>query len=241
MAETVWGLTDEQHRETLELLRERRSQTRVDEAASLPDPRDEVNPVICAILLDDLDSYTSVPAELMRRQSLNASQTLTAYGAPTGGYFKIGFKASSTAATEWTGNFYPLVDGPSRMKTLLEAIPSIGKGNVVVSLGTKTLPSNNVSYLLWRWNITFIGRFIGATIQPLQVDSHLTNAGLLIRSTNRIEPTGEIKDIFCTFEVGEPTPLKAGAVIHAHWIEEFDSYCVCAAEPRDRGSYGLFS
>lgn len=236
----TWGMNDEQHRVFLEMLRWWQRQPKgTGDSTSLFEPRQDVRPPIVACLLDPLNSGQSVMATVLTRRSLNNIQTITSYGSPPVGYFRVGFKASSTATPEWTPNFYPAVDTAATMKKYLGALPSVGKKNVQVNFGLVTTPQDNAQHNMWRWQVVFGGVFSGVNMQPLQIDSHLTGAAVLVRADNPLEDTGQLVSIFCPVPVSVPTPLRAGAIIMACDVPPM-GYCIHCCEVRDFGDYGLF-
>lgn len=62
-------------------------------------------------------------------------QTLTFGGTPTGGTFKLRFESQTTAAITWSSTNATLV---ANIDAALEALTSIGTGNVTTAVGTMT-------------------------------------------------------------------------------------------------------
>jgi len=62
-------------------------------------------------------------------------QTLTIGGTPTGGTFQLAFEGLTTAAIPWSNVNATLI---AAIDAALEALASIGTGNVVVAVGTMT-------------------------------------------------------------------------------------------------------
>jgi hypothetical protein len=83
-------------------------------------------------------------------------QTLTLGGTPTGGTFKLAFQGQTTAAITWTATDATLV---SNIDAALEALPTIGTGNVTTAAGT-------VSSGIGTITLTFAGN-LGKMVVPL--------------------------------------------------------------------------
>lgn len=209
-------------------------------APSLADPRNDWNPPIVAVLLDALTAGESVLAEVLGLRSYNQIQIITAYGLASGGSFRVGFSPSgSLGNTVYTPAFYPLVDGPEVLQQYLWAIPEIGSGNVEVTLGSR-ITDDKVRHNMWRWSLTFCGKFAGKPVPMVTVDDAVTGAGLIVQAINPMETTGRLETIHEVLGVNSPTPLRAGARCMASWIVGI-GYCIHACEVRDFGDYGLFA
>lgn len=86
----------------------------------------------------------------------SAVQTLTFGGTPTGGTFKLRFKGQRTASISWSATNSTLV---ANVDAALEALSTIGTGNVTVAVGTMTAGIGTLT-------ITFAGTLAKAK-QPL--------------------------------------------------------------------------
>lgn len=195
-------------------------------------------PPIVGILLDDLDSGQTVEVAVLEDVTSNETQVITIYGSSSGGYFRLGFQPSASAPVEWTAHIDPNSDDAAKVATYLEALPSVSPGDVVVSFGIVTT-SDGIAHKVYRWSVTFRGQFEGQDVQPLQVDDHLSGAGLLVESTSVLEDAGWVETVREGLGVGYPTPLKAGARILAHWVHGI-GYVVGSVEARDFGDYDIW-
>jgi hypothetical protein len=73
-------------------------------------------------------------------------QTLTIGGTPTGGTFQLAFEGLITAAIPWSNVNATLI---AAIDSALEALPSIGTGNIATAAGTLTAGIGTVT-LTWR-------------------------------------------------------------------------------------------
>lgn len=87
-------------------------------------------------------------------------QTVTITGTPTGGNITPAFKGYSNGALAYNAN-------AATFQTLLEGIPTIGVGNVIVGGG----PGPGTP-----WTVDFVGRFFGANA-PLMTFTHALTGG----------------------------------------------------------------
>jgi hypothetical protein len=62
-------------------------------------------------------------------------QTITIGGTPTGGTFRLSFEGATTAAIAWSATNATLI---ANIDAALEALPTIGTGNVTTAVGTMT-------------------------------------------------------------------------------------------------------
>lgn len=92
-------------------------------------------------------------------------QTLTIGGTPTGGTFKLSFMGKTTSAITWSATDATLV---ANIDAALEALPTIGTGNVVTAAGTVSSGIGTVT-------ITFGGRLAKLAVPTIAVaDNSLT-------------------------------------------------------------------
>jgi hypothetical protein len=103
---------------------------------------------------------------------VNAVQTFTVAGTPTGGSFKLSFMGLKTTAIAWNAS-------TATVQAALEALASVGTGGIVVT-GAGALPSNAHTF-------TFSGTALAAAPQPLVVFETADN--LLTGGTS---PTGAV-------------------------------------------------
>lgn len=89
-------------------------------------------------------------------------QTLTIGGTPTTGTFKLAFKGQTTAAITWSSTNTTLRDN---VDTALEALGTIGTGNVTTAVGTMT---NGIGTL----TITFAGTLAKKAVPTITVYSN---------------------------------------------------------------------
>lgn len=240
MSDEAWGLLRDEKRDfdRMRELYRKRPKSEGDGAPSLGEFDGAGRPPIVAVLLDALHSGQSVPAAVLALRSLNEIQVITAYGQPAGGYFRVGFKLTASSETEWTPYFYPMIDSAALLQEYLSALPSVGVGNVEVTLGLVTT-ADDVQHNAWRWNIAWCGRFAGLDMELVELDQFLSGAGLAVVVNNPLEDTGRLEMIHELLGVPHPTPLRAGARCLAMWYHGI-GYVIHACEVRDFGEYGLF-
>jgi hypothetical protein len=89
-------------------------------------------------------------------------QTLTIGGTPTGGTFKLRFEGLTTAAITWSATNATLV---ANIDTALEALPSIGTGNVTTAVGTAVAGIGTIT-------ITFVGALAKKAVPTIVVASN---------------------------------------------------------------------
>lgn len=206
-------------------------------AKQAPHRQSGFRPPIVGILLDDLLSGETCELAVLENQITTETQVFTAVGEPAGGYFRLGFKSSSTATPEWTEHLDPLNDNAERVKELLEELPGLAPGDLIVSFGV-VQTQDRVKHVLWRWSVTFTGRYQGVDVEMLQVDDHLSGAYVFGDATSVLEDTGRTEIVREVLGVGWPTPLRAGARALCHWVHGI-GYVVGSVEARDFGHYGL--
>lgn len=95
-------------------------------------------------------------------------QTLTIGGTPTGGTFALAFEGLSTAAIPWSNVNATLL---AAIDAALEALPSIGTGNIATAAGTLTAGIGTVT-------LTFGGALAGKAVSTITVAANaLTGSG----------------------------------------------------------------
>lgn len=92
-------------------------------------------------------------------------QTITFGGTPTGGTFKLAYQSKTTAAISWSATNATLV---SNIDSALEALSTIGSGNVTTAVGTMTAGIGTIT-------VTFTGSLAKAAVPLITVaDNSLT-------------------------------------------------------------------
>lgn len=86
-------------------------------------------------------------------------QTATFGGTPTGGTFVLGFKGQRTAAISWSATNNTLV---ANIDAALEALSTIGVGNVTTAVGTMTAGIGTIT-------VTFAGTLAKKAVNPITV------------------------------------------------------------------------
>jgi hypothetical protein len=89
-------------------------------------------------------------------------QTLTIGGTPTGGTFKLAFQGQTTAAITWTATDATLV---SNIDAALEALATIGTGNVTTAAGTVSSGIGTITF-------TFAGNLAKMVVPLITVASN---------------------------------------------------------------------
>jgi|GEM_PF-5536548 len=155
-------------------------------------------------------------------------------GGVNGGIFTLQFKGQTTAAIPWNATAVQL-------QAALEALTTIGKGNVAVSLGqgnyTNTEPGAvATAEFPGVWLIEFKGTFVAGQNPPpiplLVPNSSITGGpSLMISETTHWRDTGVVEQVVCTIPVGTPTPMHAGAVVGCIWFPGV-GYGFPGVEPR---------
>jgi hypothetical protein len=109
------------------------------------------------------------PAQGFARQGLttagapvagtDAVQTITFGGTPTGGTFKLAFDGATTAAITWVNVNATLV---ANIDAALEALPTVGPGNVTTAVGTMTAGIGTIT-------VTFVGALAKLAVPTITV------------------------------------------------------------------------
>lgn len=241
MAATAYALTPQEKRDfdAMRQLFLRRPRSGGEPPADLDRPRDDQRPPIIFALLDGLNCGGTAMGAVLTQRSTNEKQIISAYGQPTGGTFKVGFVKSAGLDPEWTPLFYPAIDTAATLQKYLSACPSVGVGNVEVTLGLITTADRS-QHNTWRWIITWCGKFAGLDVPMVQIDYDTVGAALLVTANNPLEDTGRVELIHEVIGVPDPSPLRAGARGIAIWHYGI-GYIPVSIEIRDFGEYGLFS
>lgn len=101
-------------------------------------------------------------------------QTLTFGGTPTGGTFKLSFDGYTTAAITWSATNATLV---ANIDAALEALASIGTGNVTTAVGTMTAGIGTIT-------VTGAGSLAAKNIPAIAVaDNSLTGTSPTLAAT----------------------------------------------------------
>jgi hypothetical protein len=172
-------------------------------------------PPIRAILLEDLVDEGEADAAVTYKASMTEIQKLTVLGFVSSGTFSLSFKGASTDSL-------PFNVLPTALQTALENLPTIGKNNVRVTLGSFAPDPKQPTQLdyVGVWLIEFRGTFLTrdpATIPLLVPASSLGSTGpsLLIAEHTQWADTGMIETIHAILPLTTPTPVRAGAVVTA--------------------------
>lgn len=89
-------------------------------------------------------------------------QTITFGGTPTGGTFKLAYKGQITASISWSATDATLV---SNIDTALEALSTIGTGNVTTATGTLSSGIGGAT-------VTFAGTLAKKAVPLITVDTN---------------------------------------------------------------------
>jgi hypothetical protein len=105
------------------------------------------------------ESYSSAGAPTAGTAEV---QTITFGGTPTGGTFRLGFRGQTTAPISWSATNATLV---SNIDTALEALSTIGSGNVTTAVGTMTAGIGTIT-------VTFAGTLAKKAVPTITVVSN---------------------------------------------------------------------
>lgn len=162
-------------------------------------------PMIRGILLDNLDSMGTADVAVTGLIESTSVQRVAILGNATAGTFILQFEGSTTPAI-------PYNIAAAELQTVLEDLPSIGSGNVLVSLGPTTGETPHATPC---WLVSFVGEFLDEEVPLLSLFSEsLTGiATVEISSSDQWADTGRIEHVRDLIPVGYPTPMRAGAVV----------------------------
>lgn len=172
---------------------------------------------IRGILLEDLVDGGTADMAVTELAETSEIQEVSLLGDPvTGGTFKLQFKGQTTSPIPWNAT-------ATVMQTALEALETVGTGNVHVSLGEGSYSNDDLPDADPRnefpgiWLVAFIGMFANSTAPiPLLVpQSSLTGSStsqMIVASTTDWIDTGVVLTVRAVVPVGSPTPMRAGAV-----------------------------
>lgn len=188
---------------------------------------DTPRPPIRAILLQDLPSEGTADAAVTELVDTNEIQEVAIEGSPTGigGTFRLKFKTSTTAEIPWNAT-------AEEMRKALEALESIGKGNVDVAIGKTQKYNPGV------WLVSFIGKFNGLDVPTLEPTDSLIGASIVVTWSTTWADSGRIETVRAMIPVGTPTPMRRGAVVVCSHFPGA-GYGVHAVECRDFNPYDL--
>lgn len=110
------------------------------------------------VIIDDSNNVSGI-ASLTAGTAVNEVQTITPNHIPTGGTFTVTFGISTSAAINWN-------DSAATVQTALQAMGSIGSGNIAVALDGTTKV----------YTLTFQGTLAGQNVAQVTVASSLTYA-----------------------------------------------------------------
>lgn len=89
-------------------------------------------------------------------------QTITIGGTPTGGTFKLAYKGQTTAPIDWSATNATLI---ANIDAALEALSTIGAGNVTTAVGTMTAGIGTAT-------VTFVGALAKLAVPLITVFSN---------------------------------------------------------------------
>jgi hypothetical protein len=119
-----------------------------------------LNPLAGALREGNTLSMSGVPGA-----GTSEVQTATFGGTPTGGTFKLAFDGFTTAAISWSATNATLV---ANIDAALEALPTIGPGNITTAVGTMTAGIGTIT-------LTFAGALARKSVGLISVaDNSLT-------------------------------------------------------------------
>lgn len=205
-----------------------------------PPSRNPYRPPIRGILLQDLPSEGTAQCAVSSRKPDAFIQKFAIIGEITNQTkFALAFGTAKT-------DFLPYSVSAADLRTALEKLSTIGKGNVSVAIGgtpAVAATGGNPAVSAMNpgvWLITFIGKFLIQTGNaapappPLMTfdDTKLTGLGLLQITSTVWGDTGTIEPVNDAIPVGTPTPMRKGAVAWAQWMPGA-GFCVTACEGRE--------
>ena len=117
---------------------------------------------IVAILLSELGTGDIGEAVVLEPENADTVQIVSLFGSAGGGTFTLGDGTDDTEPIPWNATALELEEA-------LEALPSIGRGNVDVRFGRiaeEDEDGEEVEYNLCRWFVRFVGR-LAETDVPL--------------------------------------------------------------------------
>jgi hypothetical protein len=177
------------------------------------------------ILLDDCLDETPTAAAITTAIDTTEIQRLAIVGTPTGGTFTCTFRGQTTPELGWD------ITGAS-LEMALQQLPTIGRDAVAVTLGT------TVAHRPAVWLIEFTGKLEGEDVPLLEIADNLEGAALTIAATTVWADTGRETLVRNGIPVGNPTPLRAGAVCLCLRHSGTAGYVIHAAEARQFSPYG---
>lgn len=196
-------------------------------------------PPIRAILLEDLVSGGKADAAVTMLQESPEIQQVSITGTHvSGGTFKLTFKSQTTTPISFNAS-------PDDVQAALEALSTIGKGNVKVTLGNQAYKNSDTPDEKPRtefpgvWLVQFIGAFIDTEDPPdiplmtgqSSLSSDIYGTTVVDATTTWID-TGIVETLNALIPVGDPTPMRAGAVALAIWFPGV-GFAVTACECRE--------
>ena len=191
---------------------------------------------IRAILLEDLVTDGQADCSVSIYQPDQFIQKLAFLGdVQNTSKFALSFAPLNGTAAKT--DFLPYNITAAALQTALENLSTIGKGNVLVSLGQD--PDDSAKFP-GVWLVTFQGKFAKQTgpnpptAPPLMtVDtSRLSILGLMRVDATVWGDTGTTETMIDAIPVGTPTPMRAGAVAWGQWLSGV-GYCCTACEGRE--------
>jgi len=204
-------------------------------------------PPLRGILLEDLVDAGQADCAVTIYFSTTEIQQVTLLGGPVStGTFTLKFTDPATGDTQTT-TALQWNSTAAAVQKALEALSFIGKNNVEVTLGKgnyanlnrqNTGDNSTRSEYPGVWIVKFIGKFAGTNPPLLIPNSSVGGASpvVMVAETSHWGDTGRVETVRCVIPVGDPTPMKAGAVVGALFFNGA-GYGVVAVEPRQFGSF----
>jgi hypothetical protein len=186
---------------------------------------------IRAILLQDLADGGKADAALTRLEETNEIQKISIVGdVVSGGTFKLKFKNQETSSLNFNCS-------AAEMQAALEALSTIGKGNVSVALGKQDYINDvtltKATEFPGVWLVQFQGALAADLTLPLLTVTKSLQGGpaVIVAATEFYADSGVVETLRALVPVGTPTPMKAGAVAIGLWFPGI-GYGVIACECR---------
>jgi hypothetical protein len=194
-------------------------------------------PPIRGVLLQDLATEGVADCAITTKVSSPAAQEIEIVGGQNhaSDTFRVSFKGqTSTPISTWAS--------AADMQAALEAMETIGKGNVAVSLGVTPAEAGRPQENPGIWLVEFIGAFLSrdpATTDLLTTNSSSNNLWAIVTAKTTWADSGSVVQVHDILPVGVPTPMRAGAVVAAIHYPTV-GYGVIACEARQFAPAGYY-
>jgi hypothetical protein len=192
---------------------------------------------IRGILLEDLPDNGTADVAITVYEPNTFIQNVKIIGDVMGGTFKLHFQGTSQPTVD-----IPFNATPDQMRAALEALPTVGKGNVAVQIGQQTTyqdrQGNDFTASPAYWIIEFVGSFTMPRAQAPPALSQYSSGlqfssfgGVVLSDSGTWVDSGITEKVRAVIPVGSPTPMRQGAVVWCEWHTQA-GYCVVGLEPR---------